>query len=100
MSTLFFTLAGVAAVLMFLFGLVGCIEMMLPREPSRTKGEDAFRLFDLVILQGAVWSVQTFRRNWRTRHHARKLLYWAFGFLGASILFSGLEVCVEVAKSW
>ncbi len=64
MSTLLFTLAAVSAVVMFIVGLIGCMEMMLPRTPAKTKREAAFRFFDIVVLQGAVWSVQSFRQNW------------------------------------
>ncbi len=98
MSTLFFTLAALSAVVMFFIALSGCMEMMTPREPAKTKREEAFRVLDVMLLQGAVWSVQSFRQNWRTRHHARRMLYWSFGFLGGSLLFSGLHIWIEISK--
>ena len=98
MSTLFFTLAALSSVVMFFVALVGCMEMMLPREPAKSKREETFRFLDAVLLHGAVWSVQSFRQNWRARHHARRLLYWAFGFLAASLLFAGLHIWAEISK--
>ncbi len=98
MGTLYFTLAALSAVMMFMVALARCMEMMLPREPAKSKKEEMFRLLDIMVLQGAVWSVQSFRQNWRVRHHARRLLYWAFGFLGATLLFCCLDVWTEISR--
>ncbi len=98
MSTLFFTLAALSAVLMFIIAMAGCMEMMLPREPAKSKKEEMFRLLDLVFFHGAVWSFQSFRENWRVRNRARRLLYWAFGFLGATLLFCCLDVWAEISR--
>jgi len=98
MTRAFFILACVSAVLMWIFSLVGCIDIMVPRDPPKTKREQGFRLFDVLILRGAVWSVQTFKANWSSKPFGRKLLYWALGFLAAFFLFCGLTIYQEIAK--
>lgn len=98
MSKAFFILACISAVLSCILALGGCNEIMLEREPAKTKRQQAFRLFDSLILQGLFWSAQSFKKNWAMKPLGRKLLYWALGFLVAFLLFCGLTIYTEITK--
>jgi hypothetical protein len=95
-STLFFILAAISAVLVVVFGIAAQGELSEGIPPPRNTQEGLDRLLDVVTLGGTLINEQC-RLNWRKRPRGRKLAVAAVISLASSLVFAGLSIVCKVS---